>query len=128
MEKVRQDWPGAENPEEEVPGVRFPASGTISPAPPAALPAKPSGPPPLKNLFRIDARPLALFHIAMGLLLADSLVSATDLKTMDLDDGMFSRTVGHHHFTSVRSHQPGTAAPHQCEWHSDQLQASAGIP
>jgi hypothetical protein len=80
---------------------RDPKPKAVTP-PPAALPAESSGPTTLKNLFGIDPRSLALFRIAMGLLLlADLLVRATDLTAMYTDDGMFPRAVIHHHFTSI---------------------------
>ncbi len=70
--------------------------------PPTALPAESCKPPTLRNLFAIDPRSLALFRIAIGLLLlADLLVRATDLTAMYTDDGMFPRAVIHHHFTSI---------------------------
>src|SRR6478735_8483592 len=56
----------------------------------------------LTNLFSIDARSLAAFRIAMGiLLLTDLVIRATDLGSMYTDQGMFSRQVIHERYTSV---------------------------
>jgi len=55
---------------------------------------KASGTTPLRNLFAIDSRSLALFRVAIGvLLLADLAVRLPDLKAMYTDDGMFSRAL-----------------------------------
>ena len=59
---------------------------------PAGKPAATSSKSGFRNLFAIDPRSLALFRIAMGLLLlADLAIRATDLNAMYTDDGMFSR-------------------------------------
>lgn len=68
-------------------------------APPAGT--DPGGTSPLRNLFGIDPRSLALFRILIGaILLLDLATRASDLGAMYTDDGMFPRTVICHHYTS----------------------------
>ena len=56
----------------------------------------------LRNLFAIDPRSLALFRIAMGvILLADLAVRATDLSVMYTDEGMFPRAEICRRFTTI---------------------------
>jgi hypothetical protein len=65
-------------------------------------PAATSLKPILRKLFGIDPRSLALFRIAMGLLLlADLAVRATDLNVMYTDDGMFPRAEVCRRFTTI---------------------------
>jgi len=76
-------------------------AGVTSQASPKAKASRAPLKTPWQNVFAIDLRSLALFRIALGLLLlTDLAVRATDLRVMYTDAGMFPRSEVAYRITS----------------------------